>query len=89
MSAQIVTVYTVRRSPYTAAAKRSAGYDSRDFEYVADGAKSALAKAVAECEWRDPESNFSWRVIGSRVIVCENSGGADATENHNEQEQGR
>ena len=74
MSAQIITVYTVRRSPYTAAAKRSAGYDSRDFEYVADGAKSALAKAVAECEWRDPESNFSWRVIGSRVIVLESEG---------------
>ena len=71
MTVKVVTIYTVRRSPHTAAAKRSAGYDSRDFEYVADGAKSALAKAVAECEWRDPESNFSWRVIGSRVIVLE------------------
>lgn len=71
MTAQVVTVYTVRRIPYTAAAKTSAGYGSREFEYVADDAKSALAKAVAECEWRDPERNFTWRVVGSRVIVLE------------------
>ena len=66
-----MTIYTVRRSPYTAAAKTSAGYDSRDFEYVATDAKEALSKAIAECEWRDPARNFSWRVIGSRVIVLE------------------
>lgn len=74
MTAQIVTVYTVRRIPYTAAAKSSAGYDSREFEYVASGAREALSKAVADCEWRDPEHNFSWRVIGSRVVILESGG---------------
>lgn len=74
MSAQIVTIYTVRRSPYTAAAKRSAGYTVRDFEYVADSAKAALSKAIAECEWRDGEGNFSWLVIGSRVVVLGSEG---------------
>lgn len=65
------TVYTVRRSPYTAAAKNSAGYSTPEFEYVAQSAREAIQKAVAECEWRDASRNFTFRVTGSRVIALE------------------
>lgn len=69
----VVTVYTVRRVPRTAAAKSSAGYDAREFEYVADDASSAIAAAVAECPWRDAERNFWFDAVGSRVVVPESA----------------
>lgn len=70
---EVVTIYTVRRSPYTAAAKNSAGYSSPEFEYVGNSAGEALRKAVDECPWRDPEHNFRFSVISSRVVVVESA----------------
>ena len=62
------TVYKVRRAPITAGAKMSAGYSPVNFEYVAENAKDAVRKCVAECEWQRPTHNFAFRVIESRVI---------------------
>lgn len=73
--ARIVTIYTVRRSPYTAAAKRSAGYNSPEFEYATDSAQEAITRAVADCPWRDAQRNFSFTVTGSRVVVLEPTDG--------------
>lgn len=61
------TVYTVRRSPYTAAAKTSAGYNSVDMEYTANSAAEALEMAIKDCTWQDPTRNFRFHAISSRV----------------------
>lgn len=67
--AEVVTIYTVRRDPYTAAAKNSAGYGSPEFEYAAESAGEAQRKAIDDCTWRDPKRHFRFNVIGSRVVV--------------------
>lgn len=66
---EVVTVYTVRRSPVTAGARVAVGYKPSEFEYVASDARQAVNKAIAECEWQNPARNFSWRVVGSKVLV--------------------
>ena len=63
-----VTVYTVARWPRTAAAKSSAGYDTRQFEFVAESSSEAISKAVKDCPWRDPEHNFGFQVVATRVV---------------------
>jgi hypothetical protein len=71
MSVRVVTIYTVRRWPVTAAAKSSTGYGSHEFEFVADSAKDATAKAIAECEWRNATENFGFQTVASRVVVLD------------------
>ena len=66
---EAITIYTVRRWPVTAAAKSSAGYDPREYEYVAENATAAVSKAVSECEWRDAARNFRFQAVSSRVVV--------------------
>lgn len=63
-----VTVYTVARWPRTAAAKSSAGYDTRQFEFVAESSSEAISKAVKDCPWRDPGHNFGFQVVATRVV---------------------
>lgn len=62
-----VTVYTVARWPRTAAAKRSAGYETRRFEFIAESSSNAVAKAVADCPWRDAAEHFGFEVVTTRV----------------------
>lgn len=67
----VVTVYTVKRVPHTAAAKSSAGYIPILLEFVAESPREAVVKAIDACEWRDPATNFSWLIQGSRVLEVE------------------
>ena len=66
---EAVTVYTVLRTPVTAAAKRSAGYDSREFEFIANSAAEARQAAISGCEWRDATSHFVFQTVASRVLL--------------------
>lgn len=66
-----VTIYTVARWPITAGAKRSTGYDTRQFEFVAKSSSDAVAKAVRDCEWRHPERNFGFQVVSTRIVFPE------------------
>ena len=63
-----VTVYTVARWPRTAGAKRAAGYETRQFEFIADSSSDAIAKAVSDCPWRDARDNFGFEVVATRVV---------------------
>ena len=69
--AEIQTIFTVRRIPRTAGAKNTVGYDSVEFEIIATSEADAIEKAVAQSTWRDPWSNFSWLVTGSRIFVLD------------------
>lgn len=66
-----VTIYTVARWPITAGAKRAAGYATRHFEFLAESSSDAIAKAVKDCEWRDPRYNFGFQVVSTRVVIPE------------------
>ena len=63
-------LFTVRRIPVTAGAKRAAGYGHADFEIEAEDGPAAISTAVGMCEWQQPRDNFSWRVIGSRQVAA-------------------
>lgn len=63
-------IYTVERSPRTAAA-RNAGAGARvAFEYQAESASDAISQAVEDCTWRDPRDNFNWRVVARRPATA-------------------
>lgn len=62
-------IYTVRRVPITAGAKY---VGVSDFEYMAKSASKARDAAVEDCQYRNPEDNFEFQVIGRRIGKGEN-----------------
>lgn len=69
MSAELKTIYTVDRIPYTAAAKNTVGYKATTFEVVAESETDAIRAAQRSSLYAARE--FSWRVRGTRVVVVD------------------
>lgn len=65
--AETTTVWTVKRTPYTAAAKNTLGYASVELEVVAANEGEAIRKAQGVSAYASRE--FSWRVTGARILT--------------------
>ena len=59
--------FTVRRTPYTAAAKNTLGYDSTDFEVIASTEGEAIRRAKQISSY--DASHFSWRITAMSDIA--------------------
>ena len=65
------TIYSVDRTPATAAARNTLGYAATAFEVVADTEAGALEKAKRISAYKSDQ--FAWRITGSRVVLVEES----------------
>ena len=62
----LVTIYTVVRTPYTAAAKNTLGYEGAEFEVIAESENEAIRRAQQISAYVPKE--FFWKVRGARIV---------------------
>lgn len=65
--AELKTIYTVERTPLTAAARYTLGLASINFEVVATDEADAFRQAYDICAYDVGE--FAWQVTGARIVV--------------------
>lgn len=73
-STVLKTIYTITRTPATAPARNTLGYNATTFEVVATSESDALGQAQRMSSYAARE--FSWRVTGSRVVLVEDPAAA-------------